>query len=350
MGDPAATRPWRRRLSLAAVLGGLALLGMAGGLLARHWTAPPVYRYVLGEPVPAAELGPLAPFEQRLAVRRASVVSDERATPLAELEVADSASGPVLVGWQSRVDDPFLTLGIAPRDVSALAAVLARHVPADRVVLSWWDSARQFQLLAGSKVAFDQHLGTPLFVPARWQASRARIESIEQAFWRGSAEADDALTAQRERFRQFADALLAPEQEGVRALQALAGGKTAVLVLHLRDIILLGQMAPERIGVAFQDFGASGDVHGMVRGVHAWLEQHKYHAYSVLQGPGQPIRAIALTDERSGRTLAARLLPFMGNEQSDVAGTTLVYQVGGFSVFEIAPAEATAALNGAARP
>lgn len=347
MGDPAASRPWRRRLSLVAVLGGLALLGMAGGLLARHWSAPPVYRYVLGEPVPPTELEPLA---QQLTVRRASVVSDESTTPLAELEVADSGAGPVLVRWQSRVDDPFLTLGIAPKDVAALAEVLKRHVPAERVVLSWWDTARQFQLLTGANVAFDQYLGMPLFVPTRWQASRTRVEAIEQAFWRGGAAPDEALAAQQQRFQRFADALLAPEAEGLRALQALAGGKTAVLVLHLRDIILLGQMAPQRLGVAFQDFGASGDVHGMVRGVHSWLDQHNYHAYSVLQGPGQPIRAIALTDEPSGRTLAARLLPFMGNEQSDVAGATLVYQVGGFSVFEIAPAEATAALDDTARP
>ena len=52
----------------------------------------------------------------------------------------------------------------------------------------------------------------------------------------------------------------------------------------------------------------------------------------------RPLRAIALTDEASGRTLAARLLPLMGNEQRDVAGATLVYRVGGFSVFELAAA------------
>ena len=133
-------------------------------------------------------------------------------------------------------------------------------------------------------------------------------------------------------------------------LRSLAGeGKPIVLVLHLRDIILLGQMFPDRLGVAFQDFGASGDVHGMVRGVRAWLEQNGYVAYSVLQGRDMPVRAVALTDEASGRTLAARLLPFMGNEQSDVAGATLVYQVGGFSVFEIAPADVTADASGVER-
>ncbi len=58
-------------------------------------------------------------------------------------------------------------------------------------------------------------------------------------------------------------------------------------------------------------------------------------AYTVLHREGQPLRAVALTDEASGETLAARLLPFIGNRQSDVAGATLVYRTGAFVVFEL---------------
>ena len=43
-----------------------------------------------------------------------------------------------------------------------------------------------------------------------------------------------------------------------------------------------------------------------------------------------------LTDAASAQTLAARLLPFVGNDQSDVPGATLVYKLGGFVVYEIA--------------
>jgi hydroxylamine oxidation protein HaoB len=339
-------KPGRRRrlLSGAAVVAGLALMVWGTVLLGRHLTAPPVYRYALGDAIAPAELAALG--EQQVTVRRASVRSGEPDTLLAELEVAETPTGPVLLQWQSRVDDPFLTLTVAPDDVAALAAVLRRHVPADASVLAWWDSSRQFQLLGGVKVAFDQHLGTPLFVPAHWSARRSGIDAVERAFWRGGG-AD--LAPQQARFQRFADALLAPEDEGIAALQALAGGKTTVLVLHLRDLILLGQLAPKKMGVAFQDFGAMGDVHGMVRRVHGWLDQHKYPIYGALQGKDRPLRAIALTDAPSGKTLAARLLPLMGNDQHDVAGATLVYRVGGFSVFEIAPAQATAALAGESR-
>lgn len=323
---------WRRALSTAAIVGGVALVGLAGVLVWQHATAPPVYRYVMGDAVPAAELGPLAALgEQHLNVRRATVMSNDHPTALADLEVAQSASGPVLVKWQARIDDPFLTLLPPPGDIGALAAVLKRHVPKDAVVLAWWDSSRQLQMLSGVDVAFDHHLGTPMFVPKRWQASRASIQDIEREFWKSGDVAQEQA-----RFGRFAEALLADEKSGIDALRALAGGKTAVLVLHARDTILLGQMAPKKIGVAFKDFGEMGDVHGMVRRVHAWLDEHKYPAYAVLQGEGQPLRAVALTDAASAQTLVARLLPFMGNDQQDVEGATLVYKVGGFAVYEIA--------------
>lgn len=339
MNDVRSQGPgWRRALSTTAIVGGLALVGYAGVLVWQHATAPPVYRYVMGDVVPSAELGPLASLaEQQVSVHRATVMSVDHPTALADLEVAQSASGPVLVKWQARIDDPFLTLLPPPSDMAALAAVLKRHVPKDAVVLAWWDSSRQLQMLSGVNVTFAHHLGTPMFVPSRWQASRSSIKDIERDFWKSGD-----IAQEQARFERFADALLADEESGIDALRALAGGKAAVLVLHARDTILLGQMAPRKIGVAFKDFGAMGDVHGMVRRVHTWLDENKYPAYTVLQDPGQPVRAVALTDAASAKTLAARLLPFMGNEQQDVAGATLVYQVGGFSVYEI-PARTTQA-------
>ena len=335
-----SARPSGARRLLVAL--GLVLMASSALLLWQHFKAAPSYRYVMGAAVPEADLGPLAAFAQnKLTVRRATVQPTDDATPLAELEIAESAAGPVLLNWRARVDDPFLTLAVPPEDVTALAQVLGRHVPSGSTVLAWWDSSRQFKLLAGVNVQFGEHLGLPLFVPARWSAQRAGVESIERSFWRGEGSADPVQ--EQERFRRFAQALLMPEAEGMAALQALAGGKPAVLALHLRDVILLGQMAPEQLGVAFQDFGVMTDVHGMVRRVHAWLDEHKYPAYGIVQAKGRPVRAVALTDTASGKTLGARLLPFVGNDQQDVAGATLVYQAGGFSVFEIAPAAATAA-------
>lgn len=350
--------PWRRALSGAAMAGGALLLALAGTLWWQQRGAEPAYRYVMGETVPTAELGALATRDGAPpVVRRVQVVAPGDAAPLADLKVLESPRGPVLLEWQARIDDPFLTLDTPVADVAALSAVLARHVPKDATVFAWWDHARLFQQLAGVNVAFERHLGLPLFVPDAWRGKRAGVEAAEHAFWRPAGRADDAaLLDEKARFERFTSALLAPEAQGIAGLQALAAGKRAVLVLHLRDLILLGQMAPRKLGVAFQDFGAMGDVHGMVRRVHAWLDENKYPTYGVLSAPQRPLRALALTDEASGRTLAARLLPLMGNEQKDVAGATLVYRVGGYSVFEIAPldgatgAAAAATVPAAAQP
>lgn len=334
-----------RPASVAAIAAGAALLVAAAALLWRQQTLPAPYHYVLGETVSAAELGALAALgEGRLTVRRARVMADDQATPLAELQILEGrrADGtplaPALLQWQARVDDPFLTITAPAEDVAALAPVLARHAQG-ATLLGWWDHSRLLQRLAGVDVAFTQHLGVPLFVPADWRGAKGGIEAAERAFWASGPAVDAAVLAREQQdFARFAQALLAPEHEGMAALQALAGGRKAVLVLHLRDLVLLGQMAPDKLGVAFKDLGAQGDVHGMVRRVHGWLDEHKYPAYGVLQARERPLRAIALTDEASGRTLAARLLPLMGNEQRDVAGATLVYRVGGFSVFELAAA------------
>lgn len=329
-------RARRRLLGRLAVASGLCLLGAAAWITWKSATAPPAYSYVLGDQVAAADLGALAPLAgKKITVRHATVVAPGHAQPLAELEVAESASGPVLVKWQAKIDDPFLTLLPAAQDVAQLAPVLQRHASGN--LLAWWDTSRQLHMLSGVPVLFGEHLGLPLFVPARWNASRTRIESIERSFW-----ASGDTTAQTALFRRFTDALLSDEEHGMAELKKLAGGKPAVLVLHVRDAILLGQMAPKKIGVAFQDFGSVTDVHGIVRRVHAWLGEHKYSTYAVLPDKDQSVRAIALTDEASGKTLAARLLPFMGNDQHDVKGATLVYRVGGFVVYQIEPDAAVA--------
>ncbi|MGE3927675.1 MAG: hydroxylamine oxidation protein HaoB, partial [Lautropia sp.] len=267
-------------------------------------------------------------------LRQAAVIQPEELTPLAELAVAESPAGPVLLHWQAPLDAPVLTLMPPASEVAALAPVLERHVAAGTSVLAWWDVSRQLALLSSPPVAFGRHLGKPLFVPARWQARRPDIEAIERDFW-GIADTPE-FRAEQDRFQRFVDALVADEREGMAGLRALAEGKPTVLVLHVRDAILLGQMAPRRIGVAFRDFGGVTDVHSMVRRVHAWLDQNRYPAYATLQLPDQRVRAVAFTDTPSTETLAARLLPVIGNDQRDVAGATLVYRVGGFVVYQIA--------------
>ena len=285
----------------------LALTG-AGAFAAAADEAAPLYRYEVGEPLKTTDLEALAPLlPEGTVVRRARVLGAETPGPLAELEIAETAAGPVLLDWRARVDDPFLALAPPRDDVAVLAPVLKRHVPADAALLAWWDASRQFRLLAGVPVVFDQHLWVPRFVPSRWSSRAAEVEAIEAGFWLGAKAPD--LDAERARFARFTDALVAPAAEGMTALRTLGGGKPLVLVLHLRDVILLGQIAPDRLGVAFQDLGVMGDVHGMARRVRGWMVDNDYAAYSVMQRGDRAVRAVALTDEASAQTLTSLPVP-----------------------------------------
>jgi hydroxylamine oxidation protein HaoB len=270
---------------------------------------------------------------ERLHVRAA-----DGADVLAEAEVERTAAGPVLAAWRTRVDDPLLYLAPPPlKEIDALADALRKHADA-LPVLAWWDTSRLLRQRGVSRVEFDAHLRWPSFVPRRWTWQRAAIESAERAYW---GEAD---RGQRDRFARFVAALLDGETEGVRRLHELVGeARSFVLVLHQRDAIGLAQADPGRFGLLMRDVGDVGDVHRTVRSVKDWLAEQGAAAYLVLPGgDGRAARALALADEASASTLAARLLPFIGNRQDDVAGLTLVHRVGGFLVYHGGPQPAAA--------
>ncbi len=328
-GTLAGTRGGLRPAVLAMGAGLLLLLG-AAWLWFRTMQAAPPYQYVMdGADQAVAES--VQASTGALPLQAGRVVAQGQDMVLARFATVESATGPVLMRWQPAVDSPFLHMQPGLDDVTALAEVLGRHVAPDTPVLAWWDVSRQLSLLANVRTVFGAPLGEPLFVPDAWRAWQRQVRSVETAFW-GMSDVD----AERLRFDRFAGALLQDQDTGMAALRELVQGRAAVLVLHVRDIIQLGHMQPDRIGVAFREFPDSGDVHGMVRGVRAWLSEHDYAAYALMRTQDQPLRAIALMDDASGMTLAARLLPFIGNAQYDVPGATLVYQVGGFSVYEIA--------------
>ncbi|TEA78988.1 hydroxylamine oxidation protein HaoB [Allopusillimonas ginsengisoli] len=316
-----------------AIAVGLLLLLVSAWLWFQITAAGPPYHYVMDETGQDA-VETVHSTTGALPLRTGKVMAASQGEVLAHFATASSTSGPVLMRWQPTVDDPFLHLQPALSEVTALAEVLDRHVAADTPVLAWWDVSRQLRVLSDRvPLVFDAPLGGPLFVPTAWRAWQSQVEHLEASFW-GAPEGVNAQT----RFNRFAQALLMEEEAGMTALRDLVQGRKAVLVLHVRDIIQLGHMWPNRIGVAFRDFPPAGDVHGTVRSVRHWLSEHDYSAYALMGTQGQPVRAIALMDVESGMGLATRLLPFIGNAQYDVPGATLVYQVGGFSVYEIAPA------------
>lgn len=332
----------QRVMIVVAILIGIAALATAGTALARNAQSGQPYHYVVGKTVSPEELSALSALaEKGIAVHKATVVTSQGKT-VADLKFAETQAGPVLVEWRPHVMRPFIKTLPPAEAVTKLAAVLQRHVDEGTPLLAWWDVSREFRMLTGLDVVFGQHLGIPLFVPVAWHGSRQQIRKIESHFWQASVDPQD-----RARFKRFVQALLAKPRQGVAELRKLVNGKPAVLVLHVRDMILLGQLAPEKIAVAFRDVAWTGDIHGMVSGTYRWLQAYDYTAYTVMQlknDSNHQVREIALMDKASVNTLAARLLPFISHEEHvDVSGVKLVYTANGFWVYKLTPKPARVA-------
>lgn len=323
----------RRAPGAALLVAGLALAAFGANELLR--AKEPPYRYEVVDAAPRIEDAAVADAfaRARLGLRQARVIESRTGATLAELRFGDGSDGPVLFEWRPEIDEPFLTATAPLPETAALAAALRRHVPADAVVLAWWDTSRQLALLAGVQARFDRHVvGAPLALPARWVPQRATIENTESGFWLRGARSADADP----RFGAWVDAMLARD-DGPARLQRLAGGREAYVVVHVRDALLLGAMAPDRLGVAFRDLPDSGNVHGSISGARDWMRAQGYAAYSAYAPAAGRVRVVALTDAASSTTLVARLLPFHDSRKpaDAVPGLTLVHQVGGFWIYRI---------------
>lgn len=253
---------------------------------------------------------------------------------LARFWAAENRGKVALLKWEPSVEEPFIRVYPPLSELLDLVSALREHGAGKRI-LTWWDVSLALSLLDGTlTLAFSAPINEPLLLPPRW-SPRGALE-VERAFWRGLASDEE-----RRMFRRFAEALVAEPTPGKKALCRMAGGSPYVLILHLRDIILLGALYPHKLGVAFKDFPDSGDVHRAIRTIYPWLEGNRYVAYSVMRPEKAGFyRVVALMDEGSANALASTLLPFVGRSLAPMAQPVtgeelvLVYQVGGFWVYE----------------
>jgi hydroxylamine oxidation protein HaoB len=242
---------------------------------------------------------------------------------------------PVMLNWENQSGEPVVFLDGKLSEVTALAKAITKYVPKDATILAWWDTSRQIQLLTGNETVFTSQLGEPHITPSIWHAKSEAIEKYERDFWRAPASAEESR-----KFQRFADALAAEPKEGAAMLRELAGGREAYVAVHLSDLYKLGLMRPERLGVAYKDFPLQGgDVHGLSGMVKRWLLDNHHTTYTLHGLSENFVRAYFLTDDKSGNTLLAQMLPFPTSKPIELKAVQLVYQYGGYWVYKIPGAE-----------
>lgn len=317
---------------LALAAGGALLLGWIG------WTAlhppPSPYHYELVADGGVGKFPELGLQDQAgLALKKYEIRADSVDKPVAVVHVGTRGGGaPVLLSWQNSTAEPVLRLGPEAGELATLAAAVARHAPPQSRILSWSDTSRQLQLLAGSSVVFEENTVAPLLLPPPWRAAHESIEALERDFWRVPASSQTGR-----RFAEFADAMLSAPPAGLEKLRHLAGDGEAYVVVHLTDAYRLGALHPERFGVGFKDFPMTGQMHGTINAVKSWLKKAGHRAYAVERRDDATVRVHFLTDEASTRTLLAQMLPFDTSNPLALEAPSVVYQHGGYWVYKLPP-------------
>ncbi|RKF12852.1 hydroxylamine oxidation protein HaoB [Roseovarius spongiae] len=317
---------------------GIAAVLIAGGAFGA-WrlsqsaeAASPPYAYEADQAEPSAEAAKLAALAPgaTASVLEVKAPGFERAVATAQVLTLPGA-GDVIVGWTSEVGEPVLRSDISEREELALITALNKHLPQGSTVLAMPAVSARLAHFVAADFPLAAAVGQEaLRVPASWAGREDEIETLETR-WLADGGAPDGSYA------DFIDALLAEDVYGAARLQTLAGPRDTYIILHMRDVFDLGLDSPDRLLVGLRDFPAAGQVHDKSRAVKEWAKAQGHVAYAVERREGGVIRAYYLTDAKDKSTLLGQLLPFNTADLGRVAGTTLVFQTGGYWIYRLQP-------------
>jgi hydroxylamine oxidation protein HaoB len=315
------------------VTGGLVLLGwVAYTTWIKPVDAPYHYQHVsTGNPQQYPELE-LDDWPD-LTISRYDVIVPDIAKPIAQATVAQREnSAPVLIKWQNNSKEILHTLDWKSSELSALAKAIKQYAPRDALLLAWWDLSQQLNLLTEYDTLFTSHLKEPQIIPPHWLKYSRAIDAYENAFWQNKAQRKEI-----ENFEQFSLALASKPEEGVPMLRKLIDSdREAYLIVHVTDLYKLGLMYPERIGVAYQNFPLSGNIHGMINHMKVQLKENDFDTYTLQSITDSEIRVYFLSDEESSQTLLAQMLPFTDKPAPmELEALELLYQRGGYWLYKI---------------
>ncbi len=343
-----AARPGSIKTKLLPSLG---ILLVTGGVLLLAWFAwlwfnppPAPYRYQLvqeGNADAFSQLG-LEAWPD-LAIAKYEIRTEGVDQPLAIVHTARRGqTPPVMLDWENRTSELLLSTDSKLSELTTLAAAIDKHAPRDALILAWWDTSRQIRLLAGRDTLFASRLGEPLIVPAHWQSRSDSIRKYEDSFW--SAAPDEK---EQRQFQRFADALLATPDKGAAQLRELAGERPAYLVIHVTDLYKLGLLRPEQFDITYKNFPMEGNMHGLIGYLKNWMQGNNFHTYTLQSLSDKMVRGYFLRDDQSSQTLIAQMLPFTETMPLDLTALQLIYQQGGYWVYQIPGAKAAPATDSA---
>jgi hydroxylamine oxidation protein HaoB len=326
----------------------LPLLGtllVTGGFLLLGWLAyislspgPAPYNYKLVEEGGVDKFAELGLKEwPDLAVSKYEVYVQNVKKPVAVAHLVKSGENPpVLLDWESLTSELLTAVDNKSSELVTLVTAIKKHAPEDAIILSWWDTSRQIELLTGRDTLFPSHHGEPVIIPSHWRERSEAIKNYEEEFWGAPAPAEE-----RRKLQRFADALVADVDKGSEILRELAGSREAYVVVHIADLYKLGLMRPKALDLAYKSFPMnSGNMHGLVNSVKRWKTENNYETYTLQSLNDRAVRGYFLSNGQD--TMLAQMLPFTETRPLELTKIQLIYQHGGYWVYKI-PSIATPA-------
>lgn len=319
-------------LGISLVAGGLVLLGWFAVLWFTPEPAPYQYHLVTEgktEQFPELELDAWPDLN----ISKYEVRVEEIDKPLGQAYTAQQGnSAPVLISWENNTSELLFAIDQKPSELAGIAKAIKDHASEDALILSWWDTSRQINLLTERETMFTSYLGMPKILPPHWQELSDSVHEYEESFWNSNANKQEQA-----KFQQFSQALIAAPEEGVTQLRALVGSdREAYLLIHVTDLYRLGLMHPDKFGIAYQNFPLTGNMHGLINHMKVQLDKNEFDTYTLQSLGENEIRVFFLEKEEDSNTLMAQLLPFSEKTSPlELEIMQLVYQHDGYWIFNI---------------
>lgn len=310
---------------------GALLIGLAVNSALQPAELPYEKTFVEAQPdaykaVALQDAGPGTPAVRKMELRTPGVRG-----VLATANVVTGADGrAVPLNWQNNVTEPVFFADLSENEVGQVLAAIRKHLPADAVVLSWWDLSRKIRFIAGREAPLDDPEARGLIVPNAWNEVADRVAASEHAFWgEGVPKSDD------EKFTHFIDALSLDETKGSEVLRALAPGRDVYVVVHLSDIWKMAAARPDQIEIAYKDFPGSAQSHGVRKAALEWIREQKIDGPYAVELVGNAVRLHYLKSKNGADMLITKILPFSTSNPMRLDQLDLVYQHRGFWIYKL---------------
>jgi hydroxylamine oxidation protein HaoB len=274
-----------------------------------------------------------------LTIAKYDVFAEDIDKPLASGHTARRGqTPPVLIDWENHTSELIASVDGKLSELTALATAINKYAAKDALILGWWDTSRQIKLLAERDTLFNSHVGEPLIVPTPWRTRADSIRKYEDEFW-GARPGEE----ERRKFQRFTDALLAEPEQGAAILRELAGGREAYIALHVTDLYKLGLMRPDQFDITYKNFPMEGNMHGLIGYLKNWMQENNFTTYTLQSLSDKMVRGYFLRSDKNSNSLIAQMLPFTNSAPLDLKPVQLIYQQGGYWVYQI-PSAATASV------